>query len=270
MKWKSLRFILAGAFTLLYAINLSAGEALEDEYLYGLDLFKEARYEQSARLFQVVLDSPDSKDYHGSASFWLMRNYFEMDDLDKASQLVEDFLLNYPNHELNQDARYYKGRILYLQGEYDKTIHFFSSFLTAYPSSPFYGNALFWIGESLYAMGRFDEAAEIYGNLLEQFPRSVKTEATRYRLSLIEYRNREEELLKLLQWSHEEFLKSSAEYEQKEKEFNQALDVYQQELIELTKTREVYENRLKLLRLKEEALILKEKLLSGEGHGDDE
>ncbi len=250
---------------LAFGQQIYAGDALEDEYLYGLDLFREARYDQALRLFRTVLDDPDSDDFHGDVTYWTARAYLEKGDLDSSSEYLEDFLQNFSSHGLNIPARYYKGRILFLQEEYDKTIHYFSSFLTAYPDTPYYANGLFWIGESLYSLGRFDEAREIYSKLLESYPRSVKTEATRYKLSLIEYKYREEELLKLLQWSHEEFLKSSEDYAKKEKEFNQALLVYQEKLIELTRSRENYENRMKLLSLKEEALAVKEQLLQRGG-----
>lgn len=267
MKWKFLKSKVITLCLILIALPVFAGNKLNEEFLFGLDLFREARYQQSIRLFQTVIDDMDSDELHGDATYWISRSYLESGDLINSAQYLDDFLLNYPSHALNIPGRYYKGRILFMEEEYDKSIHYFSSFLTSYPDSPYYANSLFWIGESLFFLGRFEEAGEIYSNLLERFPSSVKTEASRYRLSLIEYRYREEELLKLLQWSHEEFLKSSGEYEQKEKEFNQALAVYQEKLIELTKTREIYENRLKLLSLKEEALDMKERLLKGVSGG---
>jgi TolA-binding protein len=268
MKWKFLQSKLLVVCLILMVQPVFAGNALNDEFLFGLDLFKEARYKQSIRLFLAVVNDTDSDDIHGDATYWLSRSYLESGDLVNSSLYLDDFLINYPSHALNIPGQYYKGRILFMQKEYDKSIHYFSSFLTSYPNSPYYGNSLFWIGESLYFLGKFEEAGEIFSNLLEKYPGSVKTEASRYRLSLIEYRYREEELLKLLQWSHEEFLKSSGDYEQKEKEFNQALAVYQEKLIELTKTREIYDNRLKLLALKEEALDLKQKLFKGLSGGE--
>ncbi|QEN07579.1 tetratricopeptide repeat protein [Oceanispirochaeta crateris] len=268
MERNALRFKLL-VFSLFMAMQATASAApLEDEFLYALDLFREARYEQSSRLFQTILDDPDSLEIHGESEYWLFRCYFENNDLTEATEILEDFLIQYPSHKYNTDARYYKGRILFLQEEYENTIHFYSSFLTTFPLSSYGSNSLFWIGESLYYLGRFEEAEEIYNNLLKNYPRSVKVEAARYRLSLIEYCYREEELLKLLQWSHEEFLKSSSEYELKEKEFNQALSVYQEKLIELTKTRELYENRLNLLQLKESLLQLKETLMKDNNGGD--
>lgn len=237
-------------------------EPLEDEYLYGLDLFKEAKYEQATRLFKTVLFDADSAPLHGNAAYWLARTYLEREHYTASAEIMEEFLLNYPDNPFLLDGQYYKGRLLYLEEEFDKTIRYFSSFVTTHPEdNPYLANSLFWIGESLYSLGRFEEAEEIYMKILKDYPTSVKVEASQYRISLIEYKFREEELLKLLQWSHEEFLKSSGEYDKKEKEFNQALKVYQDKLVELIATRESYENRLALLQIKEEALRIKEKLL---------
>ena len=237
-------------------------QPLEDEYLYGLDLFKSSKYEQASKLFKTVLFDLNSTVLYGNSAYWLSRSYLEMGHYSAAMEIMEEFLLNYPENIYHLDGQYYKGRLLFLDGEYDKAIHFFSSFITAHDTdNPYLANSLFWIGESLYTLGRFGEAEEIYRKILNDHSKSIKVEASKYRLSLIEYKYREEELLKLLQWSHEEFLKSSSEYDIKEKEFNQALKVYQEKLKELTTSREIYENRLFLLSMKEEALKIKEQLI---------
>ncbi len=262
MNWKKLRTICLTAMLIsMFSFTLSA-QSLEDEYLYGLDLFKEAKYQQASRLFKTVLFDLDSSSLYGNAAYWLSRTYIEMKHYAAASEIMEEFLLNYPDNEYNMEGQYYKGRLLYLEAEYDSAIHYFSSFITANSvNNPYITNSLFWIGESLYSLGRFEEAEEIYIKIVNEYPTNVKVEASKYKISLIEYKYREEELLKLLQWSHEEFLKSSSEYEKKEKEFNQALKVYQDKLKELTMTREIYENRLTLLDIKDEALKIKEKLI---------
>ena len=259
---KKLRIIGLSSLFFIFTVNPVWTQPLEDEYLYGLDLFKTSKYEQASKLFKTVLFDIDSKDLHGDAAFWLSRSYLEMKHYSAAMEIMEEFLLNYTDSSYYLEGQYYKGRLIFLDGEYDKAIHYFSSFITANEkNNPFLANSLFWIGESLYILGRFDEAEEIYRKILDEYSTSIKVEASKYKLSLIEYKYREEELLKLLQWSHEEFLKSSSEYDKKEREFNQALKVYQEKLKELTTTREIYENRALLLSIKEEALKIKEKLI---------
>jgi tetratricopeptide (TPR) repeat protein len=89
-------------------------------------------------------------------------------------------------------------------------------------------NAYFWIGESLYSLGRLEEAERVFAKVLRDYPQSYKVEAASYRLSLVEFKKREEELLRLLKWSHEEFLRAVEEYQRREKTYEQALAAYQQ------------------------------------------
>jgi tetratricopeptide (TPR) repeat protein len=89
-------------------------------------------------------------------------------------------------------------------------------------------NAYFWIGESLYSLGRLEEAERVFARVLRDYPQSYKVEAASYRLSLLEFKKREEELLRLLKWSHEEFLRTVEEYQRREKAYEQALAAYQQ------------------------------------------
>jgi hypothetical protein len=89
-------------------------------------------------------------------------------------------------------------------------------------------NAYFWIGESLYSLGRLEEAERVFAKVLRDYPQSYKAEAASYRLSLLEFKKREEELLRLLKWSHEEFLRTVEEYKRREKAYDQALAAYQQ------------------------------------------
>jgi hypothetical protein len=58
----------------------------------------------------------------------------------------------------------------------------------------------------------------------------VKLEAAQYKVSLIQLRKREVELAKLLKWSHEDFLKSIEEYQNREKAYVQAIEAYQKRL----------------------------------------
>ena len=69
-----------------------------------------------------------------------------------------------------------------------------------------------------------------YRKILTDFPSSVKVEAAQYKLSLIQLTQKEVELARLLKWSHEEFLKSTEEYQTREKTYQQAIEAYQKRL----------------------------------------
>ena len=97
-------------------------------------------------------------------------------------------------------------------------------------SSAFVSSAWFWVGESLYGLGQLDDALAAYQKIVTDFPTSVKLEAAQYKVSLIQLSRREVELSKLLKWSHEDFLKSVEEYQNREKAYVQAIEAYQKRL----------------------------------------
>jgi TolA-binding protein len=135
-------------------------------------------------------------------------------------------------------------------------------FLTEYPDSEFVGSAYFWLGECLYSLGQLDEAARVFNKLIVEHPKSVKLEASRYRLSLVEFKKRENELLKLLKWSHEEALKSVEEFRRREKAYEQAIDVYQRKLSSPTASTPVEDTESALEQLRSENETLQGKIRS--------
>ncbi|MBA7639746.1 Cell division coordinator CpoB [subsurface metagenome] len=153
-----------------------------------------------------------------------------INQLDDAERNLEFFLAGYPEHPDYPEAYYQKGRLLFRQGELESGIQLLQSFINRYPDSPFLPNAYFWIGESLYLLGQLEEAAAVCNKIQLEYPKSFKVEAARYRLSLIEFKKREIELLKLLKWSHEESLKTVEEFQRREKSYEQAIAAYQRRL----------------------------------------
>ena len=82
----------------------------------------------------------------------------------------------------------------------------------------------------MYGLGRLDDALAVYQKIVADYPTSVKVEAAQYKVSLIQLSKKEVELSKLLKWSHEEFLKSVEEYQNREKAYVQAIEAYQKRL----------------------------------------
>lgn len=92
------------------------------------------------------------------------------------------------------------------------------------------------MAESAFALGHYEEASNLYNKIVQGYPSSFKLEASRYRLSVIDLRHREEELLKLLQWSHSEAINSAEEFQRREKAYQQALAAYQKRVLDLQST----------------------------------
>jgi TolA-binding protein len=148
--------------------------------------------------------------------------------LEDADRTLEHYLARYPSHALAVEAHYQKTRLLFLEHDYENALAASYEFIRSNPGSALVPNAYFWIGESLYSLGRLEEAERVFAKVVREYPQSYKVEAASYRLSLLEFKKREEELLRLLKWSHEEFLRTVEEYQRREKSYEQALAAYQQ------------------------------------------
>jgi TolA-binding protein len=199
----------------------------------GLEHFREGEYQEAISSFRsLIFDTgePAGGVATPDAYYWIARSYMALGLLDEAERNLEYFLSSYPDHRLYADAVYQKGRLLFLQGDPESAILELEQFVERYPANDLVANALYWVGESLYSLGRLEEAARVFQKVVDEYPTSYKVTDARYRLSLVEFKKREDELLKLLKWSHEESLRVTEEYKRREKAYEQAISVYQHRL----------------------------------------
>ncbi len=277
------------AVLFFFSVPLLSAATGEERIDRGIDEFGKGNYQSALLTFRDVILNSSMEEYHGEAYFWISRSYMAQQELQKAEQNLEFYLTEYEGHPLYPDALYQKGRLLHIQKEYEKSIRRLYGYIEEYPSHPYKANAYFWIGESLYALGHYEKADAIFTLVLRDYPKSYKVEAAKYRHSLIDLKKREEELLKLLKMSHEEYLKALEEFDRREKSYEQAIAGYQRKLAAATSDNdnelidalndelEEKNNRVwrleneteELLELKNRALVLKEFLLRrlDEGNG---
>jgi len=224
-----MKFRLLFSVILLFQVySLFAGNVDADRLLSeGLDLFQNSRFTEAADKFSLIVQSPALKDYHSVAYFMLAKSYLAVNKLKEASSYLEYFLLNFKDHVYFSEAYYLKARVLFQQGDIENSILVSEDFIAKYPGSPFAAHAYFLMGECLFSKGKFDEALKFYRTVMEKYPTSVKVEAAQYRASLIGFRKREVELLKLLKWSYEDSLKAIEEYQRRERTYEQAIAAYQ-------------------------------------------
>lgn len=228
VKWPFFVFLF-----LFFAIFSNFANDLERNLLdKGKTYYSSGKYLEALYFFNEVIENVSSE-YSGDAWFWAAKSYLASGDMINAEKTLEYFLLNYPRNNNFSEGHYYKGRVLYMQKEYDKAIELFNIFIRSSPFSPFVSNAYYWIGESLYSTGNFDEALEIFKKVVADYPASYKFEAAQYKISLIDFRYREEELLRLIRWSHEESIKTIEEYRSREENYLQTIKAYQQRIIEM-------------------------------------
>ncbi len=199
----------------------------QNELRIGIELFADGRYEEALPVFNALFMDSRAGDYRAEGSYWAAMTLLASGDPGAAEKTIDIFLGSFPGHERSQEMIYQKARAAFLAKDYERALRAFQAFITAYPSSQHEASALFWSAESLYFLGRLPDAEKLYKSMEERFPDSPRAEAAKYRLSLIKFKYREDELLTLLKWSHEESLRLIEEFQRREKAYEQALEVYQ-------------------------------------------
>jgi TolA-binding protein len=213
---------------LLTSFGLCASFA--DDLNSAIDLFRDGQYEKAIPILRSVIANPAASTQKPDAYLLLAKSQMAVGKLDDADKSIEYYLASYQGAADYPEAVYQKGRLLFLQEQYEQSIQVLQSFLSTYQASPLVSSAWFWVGEDLYNLGHIEDARKIYQKILTDFPSSVKVEAARYKVSLIQLQKKEIELERLLKWSHEDFLKSLEEFRQREKTYEQAIEAYQKRL----------------------------------------
>jgi TolA-binding protein len=247
------RTVLMILLVLLPAVLFAQMSSGADQLREGLQLFKEERYREAIRVFRGIIANAERERIQGNAPdayYWMSRAFLAMDNYEQAAISLEYYLSNYPYHSYAGDALYQKGRLLYLQGEPENALQVLELFVREYPDSEYVGNAYFWIGESLFSLGHLEEAARVFNKVIAEYSTSAKTEAAGYRLSMIEFKKREDELLDILKWSHEEALNSIEQLERRERAYEEAIEAYQRKLSSTTPAAEAAGNMAELEQLK--------------------
>ncbi len=193
----------------------------------GLDLFRDGQFEKAIPLFRKVVLDPAAGAMKADAYLLIAKSAMAIGKLDDAGSALDIYLASYPEAGDRPEAVYQKGRLLFMQDNFEASLQLLQSFIAAHPGSPFVSSAWFWAGECLYSLGRLEDAQAMYAKIVDDFPTSVKVEAARYKIELINVRRKEVELARLLKWSHEELLRTVEDFQNREKANEQAIQAYQ-------------------------------------------
>ncbi len=218
-------FIFLNVF--IFAQNSDGNKIMES----GLNNFSNRNYTLALSDFRNIILNSENEHLYGTAYFLISRCYMAQNLLDKAENNLDFFIKNFSDNNLYPDTVYQKARLLFRKGKYDSSVQIFYKFIESYGDHPYVSNSYFWIAESLYFMGHLEEAKIIYSMINREYPNSYKLEASKYKLSLITLKFRENELLKLLKISHEEYLKALEDFQRREKTYEQSISDYQRKIV---------------------------------------
>jgi tetratricopeptide (TPR) repeat protein len=223
-------------FFCIFLLAAGRGHAQTETALQrGLRFYGEGRYQEALQTLRPYHEEQEDPAVQAEVLYWISLAELGAADYERAFQDME--ALEKLGGTRAAEIPYHKGRVCYYLGRYDEGISLLSAFAEnlSDPGDPRKSAALYWIGESLYSMGQIEKAKDIFSAITENYPSSAKFEAASYRISLINQKKIETELLALLKWSHEESLKTIEEYQRRERAYDQAIIAYQKRIADMLK-----------------------------------
>ena len=209
----------------------------------GSQLYRMSRWYEAAVEFRRAQELAADTNEWSQALYWVILSELAHSDYGSALRDMDELERAAPLSNFNRDMIYHRARVYYNQGYFDEALLLFRRYTDAVTdgdreTQDRKAAAFFWMGECLYSIGQYDEAEKFYAWVVARYPESPKVEAASYRVDLIKQKKIETELLALLQWSHEEALRTSEDYQRKIRAYEYTLNAYQRRLAELTQGQE--------------------------------
>ena len=232
-------------FLLLAAVVSTAQNGNQNDYIRsfnnGSQFYELSHWTEATMAFrraEEIARNTGNMNEWPRAMYWVILSELANTDYGSAIMDMDELHRNAPNSSFNRDMLYHRARVYYNQGSFNEALLLFRQYTDSVTDAdPENKNrraaAFYWMGECLYAMGQFDEAENLYSWVVTRYPESPKIEMARYRIDLIKQKKVEAELLALLQWSHEESLRTSEDYQRKIRTYEYRLNTYQRQIAEL-------------------------------------
>jgi len=230
-------------FFLLAAVVAPAQNSNQTDYIRriqnGSQLYDLSRWYEAAIEFRRAQEIAVNINDWSQALYWVILSELAYSDYGSALRDMDELQRISPGSSYNRDMLYHRARVYYNQGFFDDALILFRYYTDSVTdvnreTSDRRAAAFFWMGECLYSMGQFNEAENFYSWVITMYPESPKKEAASYRIDLIKQKKIEAELLALLQWSHEESLRTSEDYQRRIRTYEYTLNTYQRRIAELT------------------------------------
>jgi len=189
--------------------------------------------------------APTQNDW-AKAIYWVILSELAYSDFGSALKDMDELQNRAPSSTYTRDMLYHRARVYYNQGFYEEALDFFNQYNNATYDSDRESEdrraaSFFWMGECLFSMGQLSEAEKFYAWVIGRYPQSPKVEAASYRIDLIKQKKIEAELLALLQWSHEESLRTSEEFQRTIRTYEHNLNMSQRRIAELLNSSNINE-----------------------------
>jgi tetratricopeptide (TPR) repeat protein len=202
---------------------------------YGVSLYGRGFWPEAAAELRQAYSEAGDPVIKADALYWIAITELASANYDNSIRAMDELERLSPANIKYAELPYHRGRVYYYTGRFDEAISIFRKYIDSIAvdvpgESARKPAALYWMGECLYSLGQLDKAQDVFSLIVEQHPRSVKYEASSYRVALISQKKIEAELLSILKWTHEEALKTVEEYQRRERTYDQAIIAYQKRI----------------------------------------
>jgi len=238
-----LRLLLLSLLLFTAGISFAQGINSTDylqRYQNGTQLYLLERWQEAAMEFRRAQEISQNDEDWSQALYWVILSELAYSDYGSAVIDMDALARRAPNSVNTRDMVYHRARIYFNQAYFDDALLLFKRYIDSVShlndavTQDRIAAAYFWMGECLYFMGQFEEAGKYYSWVSDKYPKSPKYDACLFRLELIKQKKIEAELLALLQWSHEESLRTSESYQRTLRTYEQTLNDYQRRIGELS------------------------------------
>ncbi len=189
----------------------------------AITLFEQRRYDEARGAFSVISSNAELSAYHPEVFYWLAQIDIAQGNFAAAQQQFFKIYNQFPQSTRYVGARYHHSRLHFYTGNYHAAVAELESFRESFPDSDFVGNSYYWSGLSLLTLGKNAEAKAMFEQVVRGYPTSYRVDAAHYQLSLLRLAQREDNLLEVVRWTHEEYLSLIDEVERSVDETDQIL-----------------------------------------------
>lgn len=124
-----------------------------------------------------VITLQEQKDYDTAFSLMKQGQY------DRAAKGFRDFLANYPQSGLRDNARYWLGEAYYVKRDFRKALVEFTRLMSDQPTNPKAPDAMLKIGYSYYELGEWARARENLNQVIARYPGQPAAKSAEQRLA---------------------------------------------------------------------------------------
>lgn len=111
------------------------------------------------------------------------RALFIEHDIPMAQTLFSDFVKNFPDHELAENALYWLGECIYTTGDYETAANIFKRLVQTYPKGQKVPDALLKTGYAYMAIDDVSQADHYFKQVITRYPFSPAADKAQQKLS---------------------------------------------------------------------------------------